>query len=176
MPGAEDTSVLPHRGDTLTETLTIPARYHWGLMIGPRDEREDGRGTRFHAVERLVGPGRMQWEFEERLTATNMALVRIMVGKVANAARLVQTIRGVPVKQDDPQWNCVSWVRQVLQALEAQKKNGLGSSELGWTVVRDAAMRFCQEKRDQHRFDGTGTFDMSKIATFDLVEKRETVP
>ena len=111
-------------------------------MIGPKDEREDGRGTRFHAVDRLVGPGRMQWEFEERLTAANMALVRIMVGKVANAARLVQTIRGVPVKQDDPQWNCISWVKQVLQALETH--GGRLGEVLKWSV-------FYTESRCKHQ-------------------------
>jgi hypothetical protein len=45
-----------------------------------------------------------------------------------------------------------------------------------WGAVRDAAMEYCQRKKDQHRFDGKGKFDTSRVSTFDLIEGKETIP
>jgi hypothetical protein len=45
-----------------------------------------------------------------------------------------------------------------------------------WQAVRDAAMQFCQQKKDAHRFDGKGNFDTSQVTTFDLIQKKETIP
>jgi len=36
-------------------------------------------------------------------------------------------------------------------------------------------MSYVKKKKDQHRYDGKGQFDMSKAATFDLIEEKETI-
>ncbi|KAI9816366.1 MAG: hypothetical protein M1832_005123 [Thelocarpon impressellum] len=154
MPGGEDT-------------------YHWALIVGPKLEVEDGRGTRFHAKSGAFG----EWYYDEMeisLLASQMILVRVMIGKVIDMHRLVGTLRNVPVVQNDPRWNCVEWVRNALEALRADG-HALGTSQLDWNRVRDAAMRYCQQKKDQHRFDGMGAFNSSEAATYDLLEGRETI-
>ena len=106
---------------------------------------------------------------------TQMILVRVMVAKVEHAERLAQLLRQVPVRQGQEGWNCVSWVKEALSDLQKSKKI-LGTSVMEWQAIRDAAMQFCQLKKDTHRFDGKGNFDASQVATFDLIQKKETIP
>ncbi|MCJ1252531.1 hypothetical protein MMC24_000337 [Lignoscripta atroalba] len=149
-------------------------------MVGPKEEEkaEGERGMRYHAKEVLTGPGRWEWVFEEHetcLSAANMLLVRVMVGKVADVQRLEKTLHNTAVVQGDRAWNCVSWVKDALEALRAEEGKALGTCQLDWSTVRDRAMRYCQEKRDQHRFDGTRSWDMSRAPTYDLLVGRETI-
>lgn len=88
---------------------------------------------------------------------------------------LTETVRGTPIVQSDPNWNCVTWVKDALETLQVDGR-ALGTSQLDWKTVRDAAMGYCQEKRVQHRFDGSGTFDIRKAPTYSLLEGRETIP
>lgn len=52
----------------------------------------------------------------------------------------------------------------------------LGAKVVEWEKVREGAMAYCQRKKDEHRFDGKGKLDMNKVPTYDLVERKETVP
>lgn len=64
------------------------------------------------------------------------------------------------------------------EALQRVKNDGkaLGTSVLEWEKVRDGAMKYCQRKKDEHRFDGKGNFDMGLAPTYDLIKQRETIP
>ena len=99
-----------------------------------------------------------EWFLEERecpLAPTSMLLVRIMVGKVVDGNRLVEILRNTPIRQGQPGWNCVFWVRKAL-----------GMSVAEWEKVRNEAMVYCQRKRNQHRLDGQGKFVMRKVPTY----------
>ncbi|KAI1824292.1 hypothetical protein F4861DRAFT_539175 [Xylaria intraflava] len=95
--------------------------------------------------------------------------------------RLVSVLEGVPVREPEPGWNCVEWVKEALMRLEKDEEKdekALGTSVLGWQAVRDAAMWYVEEKAAEHRFDGkaeAGQFDTRKVATYDLVEETETI-
>ncbi|KAF2875932.1 hypothetical protein BDV95DRAFT_485478 [Massariosphaeria phaeospora] len=159
MPGKEDT-------------------YHWALLVGPKDEVENGVGMRYHAKERITGPNTSAWLFEERettLSATSMLLVRVMIAKVEKKDRLLAAIRNTPVRQGVAEWNCVAWVQEALRNLEVDGR-ALGTGVTEWTKVRNAAMEYCQRKKDGHRFDGQGDYDMKKVPTYDLVEGKEKMP
>jgi hypothetical protein len=147
------------------------------LIVGPKVEAEGGIGVRYHAKERPKLGGGSEWFFEERecpLAPTSMLLVRIMVGKVVDSNRLIQTLRNTPIRQGQPGWNCVSWVQEGLEMLKADTK-ALGTSVIEWDKVRSEAMGYCQQKKDQHRFDGQGNFDMRKVPTYDLMERKEII-
>lgn len=121
--------------------------------------------------------GSSKWTFEERecsLAPTSMLLVRITVGKVADGNRLVEILRNTPIRQGQPGWNCVFWVREALEMLKVDLK-ALGTSVVEWEKVRSGAMDYCQRKKDQHRFDGQGNFDMRKVPTYDLMERKESI-
>ena len=154
------------------------SRYHWALLVGPKREPKGAKGTRYHAKNDFLTGGHIQWVFEEQhigLGATNLFLVRVMIGKVKKKRRLVNALRSIPIRQSEDGWNCVIWVRQALEALQADGK-ALGTAVVEWSKVRDAAMTYCQKKRDEHRFDKYGNYDMSKVATYDLIQRRETIP
>ncbi|KAH9883043.1 hypothetical protein J1614_000410, partial [Plenodomus biglobosus] len=144
--------------------------YHWVLIVGPKDEVENGVGMRYHANERVTGPDSSAWLFEERettLAPTSMLLVRVMIAKMENKDRFI-SMQGVAG------WNCVGWVQEVLQSLEADGK-ALGTGVTEWVKARNAAMEYCQRKKEEHRFDGQGNFDMSKVPTYDLIVRKETI-
>lgn len=58
--------------------------------------------------------------------------------------------------------------------LKADPK-ALGTSVVKWEKVRSEAMEYCQRKKDQHRFDGQGNFDMRKVPTYDAMERMEII-
>ncbi|KAJ5738067.1 hypothetical protein N7493_001222 [Penicillium malachiteum] len=158
MPGKEDT-------------------YHWALIVGPKVEADDGMGVRYHAKERPKFGGGSEWSFEERdcpLSPTSMLLVRVMVGKVADGNRLVEILRNTPIREGQPGWNCVFWVKEALERLQVDPK-ALGTNAVEWVNVRNSAMDYCQRKKDQHRFDGQGNFNMRKAPTYDLMGQREII-
>jgi hypothetical protein len=147
-------------------------------MVGPKKEIEGAMGMRYHAKERMIAPHQIEWYFEERdvsLLATSMLLVRVMIGKVESKDRLVSTLRKVPIRQEQAGWNCVGWVKEALEALNADGR-ALGTSVTEWQAVRNGAMWYVQKKKDEHRFDGQGSFDMRLAATYDLLDGKETVP
>lgn len=134
-------------------------------------------GKRYHAKERLTQGGGSEWYFDEckcRLVQTSMLLVRIMIAKVKDNDQLTSILRSTPIRQGESGWNCISWVKEALEKLEADKQ-ALGTSVTEWASVRDGAMSYCQTKKDQHRFDGQGDFDMGKAPTYNLMEGVETI-
>lgn len=52
----------------------------------------------------------------------------------------------------------------------------MGTSHLLWKAVRNTSMTDIQQKREEHRCDGLGSFDMSKAAMVDLLERKKTIP
>lgn len=155
--------------------LTKTNRYHWALLVGAKNEKDDRGGTRYHAKN---APGQSTWIFEEKqttMTATNMVLVRIMIGKISNQEALSAKLRQVPIVNGNPHWNCVTWVQNAL-AIVAQNGSVMGTSNLDWETIRNAAMLYCKRKTEQGRFTGSGSFDTTKVPTFDLLVGKETVP
>jgi hypothetical protein len=104
-----------------------------------------------------------------------MILVRIVVGKIEDMRRLTAIMESVPIRGDQPGWNCVEWLIEALELLGNDKK-ALGTSETDWQTVRDATMEYVEMKAAQHWSDGKakpGQFDLRKVATYDLLEKTE---
>jgi len=150
-------------------------------MVGPKNDKDnkddnEGRGTRYHAKQAITGPGTFEWVFEEKKTsllATSALLVRVLIAKVESKDRLESILRNVPTRQDVAGWNCVGWVKEALQSLEADGK-ALGTGVTEWTRVKTTAMEYCDRKKKEHRFQSQGDYDMSKVPTYDLIEMRET--
>lgn len=112
--------------------------------------------------------------FEERPTSmgpTSMILVRVLVGKIADLSALAETLKGVPVDNSDPSWNCVEWIRTAVEAI-ARNSALMGTSNLDWETIRTTAMAYCKQKTDQGRFSTSG---LRKVPTYDLLERKETI-
>jgi len=41
--------------------------------------------------------------------------------------------------------------------------------------VKNTAMWYVKKKADEHRFDGSGEFDQSKVPTWDALEGKEVI-
>jgi len=121
----------------------ISTRYHWAFITGPKVEQESSQGRLYHAKN---GMEEGSWSIEDRstsLTATNALLARVVVGKIADKICVHEILCGVPAKLNDPSWNCVTWVKEVLEALQKYEK-AISTSVLSWQTVRDAAMEYVQ--------------------------------
>ncbi|KAF4955405.1 hypothetical protein FGADI_4585 [Fusarium gaditjirri] len=117
-------------------------KYYWALLVGPKAEGGETRGKRFHAKERIYSGTQSVWEFSDQETGTAstlMILVRIQIAKVKSLKKLEGTLRSVPVRGEQPGWNCVGWVKEALAALQ-NDNDALGTAVLDWTTVRDTAM------------------------------------
>ena len=145
-------------------------------MVGPKVDKNDASGVRYHALERM-GLTESEWVFEELaipMSSAHMILVRIALAKVEDTDGLAQLLRQIPIRQGEEGWNCVLWIKEALSHVE-QSKDIVGTSVLDWTAVRDAALAYCQQKKDEHRFDGKGNFDTQRVPTYDLIQRREII-
>jgi hypothetical protein len=151
------------------------SRYHWALVVGPK---ENGTSTRFHAKEQSAGRNAPVWVFEERdidSSATEMLLVRVMIAKVKKKDRLQSIVRKVPVRQGATERNDIVWIQEALRSLEADGKTLGRGGVTEWTKVRNTAMDYCKNKRERHSFHGEGHFDMPRVPTWDLTEGKEII-
>ncbi|MCJ1485226.1 hypothetical protein MMC06_005400 [Schaereria dolodes] len=156
-----------------------PNTYHWAIIVGPKNEVEGGRGFRYHARQKLdpATPGRYVWHYEVLgipLEQTSMLLARVIVGKVTNEVQLATTLAAVPLVQDNPAWTCRIWVRDAIAALEADGRS-LGTRVTGWQKIEQAANAYIAQKRQQRRYDGTGTWKMGLVPTYNLLIEKEVI-
>ncbi|KAF2456047.1 hypothetical protein BDY21DRAFT_372694 [Lineolata rhizophorae] len=155
--------------------------YHWAIIVGPKKEVENGQGVRYHArqIFDATRPGKTSWAFERReiaLAPTSLLLARVLVAKVADDAQLGRTLGAVAVVQNDqdPAWNCKSWIRTALAALEGDGRS-LGTRVTDWRTVEGVASAYVCCKKRQRRFDTPGAFAAGTVPTFDLLAGREII-
>jgi hypothetical protein len=152
MPGLEVTYFIPnHNFSSLVSIRANPFlnSYHWALLVGPKTERADDRGKRYHAREKIDANGRSEWTYEERdvgMIPSNMQLVRVLVAKIENYGRFERILQSIQIQGEVADWNCVEWVREALEMLESDGK-ALGTSVVDWKTVRDACMEYVQKRR-----------------------------
>lgn len=150
--------------------------YHWALLVGPEDGPERARGKRYHLKEKLDTITRQtEWYYEAvkiSMRPTGQLLVRIMIADVEKPKRLEQLLSRVLLVQNDPSWRCKHWVRDAILALKRDRKS-LGTTELDWDHLEATANWFVEFKKRQHRFDSIGGWDMRKVPTYDILERRE---
>ncbi|KJZ69099.1 hypothetical protein HIM_11506 [Hirsutella minnesotensis 3608] len=148
--------------------------YHWALLTGPKSDKPDETGTRYHAKQH-----NMVWEFNEqsiRMAPTNMILIRVIVAKVVDKKKLQTILRGIPVRPERPGWTCKSWVKEAFEALQ----NGRAiSRSLDWASSSETALWYAEQKKSEHRFDGQaepGKFDETQVATWSTLDGSEVIP
>ncbi|PYH43493.1 uncharacterized protein BP01DRAFT_402582 [Aspergillus saccharolyticus JOP 1030-1] len=138
---------------------TMPGKedtHHWAILIGSKAATNAGSSVQYHAKERISQEGKSEFFFEEHDASAQMLLI----------------LRGIPVSQNVSGWNCVSWVKEALEVVDADTQALASTRVCDWGRVRDAAIEYCQRKKDQHRFDGKGDYDMGVIPTYDLMVGR----
>lgn len=144
-------------------------------MMGPKIERTGTTRFTFQAKECVNESGKVSWHYDEdesSLVRPHNLLIRIMIAKVEDPDRLLNILRGVPIRAGDEGWNCVGWVKEALDVVCSDGQT-VGRCVRDWGRVRDCTMEYCREKIDEGRFDGSGGFDISIVPTYDLILKKE---
>ncbi|KIM95991.1 hypothetical protein OIDMADRAFT_44786 [Oidiodendron maius Zn] len=144
---------------------------------GEDSDNGNVEGVRYDAKERMTKSSKTKWYFEERrggVDGNGMLLIRLIVAKVPQPSELIHILRQVPVKQGLPGWNCVAWVKEALEKIEAHGKV-LGTHRAEWLDVMDTALWYVEKKKPEHRFDGQGDYDINNVPTYDLMESKETM-
>ncbi|KAG9660229.1 hypothetical protein KCU64_g3329, partial [Aureobasidium melanogenum] len=145
--------------------------------MGPKSDKAGDEGVQYHAREHMTQEGKPAWFFEEKPTSMppmQMILIRVMIGKVEYPDRLAQLLQQIPIRQEQQGWNCVLWIKEALSEVQTSA-NIMGTNVLEWEAVRNAAMSYCQQKKDEHSFDGTMKVDDTRVPTFDLIQGTETI-
>lgn len=147
-------------------------RYHWGFLIGPKEEHGVTPGTRCHVKNSPVG-----WEYQElaveNVQNTNSLLARILVAKVEDKQRLIALLRRLPVVQNNPAWRCRTWIASALVEIVKDGKC-VGTAELDWQKIEAFARKYVGDKTASGRY-GAGA-DMTKPKpTWDMLENKESV-
>ncbi|KAI2084927.1 hypothetical protein LOZ36_004428 [Ophidiomyces ophidiicola] len=157
-----------------------PNTYHWAIIVGPKKEGDGKLGYRYHVKHVLVPAalGQVKWEYqaiEIPLFQTAMLLGRIMVAKVTDGTQLHRSLAAVPIIQNNPEWTCRTWVKDAVASLEADGKS-LGTRVTNWEEIEKTANEYIGTKRQQRRYDGSGPWKFRTVPTFDLIQKKETIP
>lgn len=151
------------------------SRYHWGFLIGPKNEAK-GKipGMRYHVKNNYLGG----WEYEERplqdVKTTISLLARILVAKVEDEDQLVRVLRGTPVIQGDPGWRCRSWVADALSRIDSDG-SAVGTARLDWAKIEPLARSYVGEKAAAGRYMKAEDAELPK-PTYDMLEEKEIVP
>lgn len=149
-------------------------RYHWGLLIGPKNESSDNvPGMRYH-VKNTPMQG---WKYEEveldNILSTSNLLARILIAKVEDYKRVVAILRSLPIVQDDPSWRCRTWIASALTEL-ARDSKAVGTSQLDWERVEATARQFVANKAAAGRYQRREDV-LKPRPTWDMLEGKETV-
>ncbi|KHN98686.1 uncharacterized protein MAM_03148 [Metarhizium album ARSEF 1941] len=152
--------------------------YHWALLSGPNNHlKSDLQLTMYHVKDKLVIKGEPKaassvWEYSVESDRSSLLLAHIVVGKIRDIHRLEDILRSVPVRSSKEGWNSISWVQEAFR-LVSVAPGVLGSHIEDWEEIRRTAMSYVDEKKAKHRFDGLGRFDLSKPATWDMLQGKE---
>lgn len=117
----------------------------------------------------------MPWIYEAIKINSNhdsRLLVRILLGEVSREDILERLFAEVPVVQDDPDFNCITWVQQALSRLNRSR---ILRTEVrfDWDSIQKTALEYVSKKKQQGRFESSWEGDSSKVATFDMILGRE---
>jgi len=157
---------------------SVPRTYHWALTLSPKHEHEDDttETTRYHVRNLPADNGQVVWEYEQRATrgfATHQTLVRICITKIApNAVSTMEGIlKDVPIVQDDSDWNCRSWVKEALVALQEE-----GAIDRTFDVddMEATAIWYVEKKISEGRFTVGYSGDSRLVPTWNLKDRKET--
>ncbi|KAJ5128015.1 hypothetical protein N7448_008794 [Penicillium atrosanguineum] len=168
-----------------SETSGKKDAYHWGLVIGPKTEKNPSKsGIRFDAIEKLTTKGPV-WQLVEETTSllpgTTMVLIRVMIGKIIDKERLLSVLRNTPVPAYEPRpahdiYNCFTWVEETLGSIQRDGK-AMGSSVLDWDSVRETALWYVKyhvaKMKLDRRTERDGGYNINTVASWDLIAGKE---
>lgn len=160
-----------------------PDSYHWALLVGPKSDEDPYDAVQYH-VKNTIRPGvsGQPWVFEaSRLGESDTRyrlLIRVLIAKIADPSSVDASLRGVPIIQESPDWNCISWVRSAIERLNAD--GVLSESKVvDWSIIDRQCKDYVVKKKEAGRWRAgnspDSTHELVKIPTWDMLQEREVV-
>lgn len=166
---------------TLYARLKDPQTYHYALHISPKEESLDPNVremTKFHCkniIRPTVDAVTMPWIYEAVQVNSNFddrILVRVLLGEVRRVDLSERLFAEVPVIQNDPTFNCVTWVHHaLLQLMDSTIVRT--STRLHWDNIQRTTLDYVNTKKQQGRFETGWDGDSSRVPTVDMEPSRE---
>jgi hypothetical protein len=159
----------------------FPGTYHYALLVSPKIESlnpEERDSTKYHCkniLQAAHGVVSTPWTVEREHVNANAdfrILVRVLLGKVPSTTAFDMYIDDVHWAPDQPGFSCVEWVRLALDQL---RRSGIANVP-HWEKVERTALQFVELKKKEGRFEVGWHGDASKVPTYDMLLKEETVP
>ena len=151
-------------------------RYHWGFLIGPKDENTKAStpGLRCHVKNHPLNG----WVYEEvelqNVTSTNNLLARLVIAKIEDEKRLLKILKRTAIKHGDPNFRCRTWMADALSRISKAEPRAVGTSELDWNKIERKGRRYVEKKAAEGRY-----LEAERMAepkpTWDMMEQKEIV-
>ncbi|KAG8407455.1 hypothetical protein J3459_018486 [Metarhizium acridum] len=151
-------------------------KYHWGFLIGPKDEdKARVPGLRCNVKNHPI----QGWTYEEvkleNVKSTTTLLARLVIAKVEDEKGLLKILRNTAVVQDNPDFRCRTWMEDALLRISKAEPKVVGTSKLDWSKIEPKARRYVGEKNAAGRYlDGERMLEPKP--TWNMLEEKEIVP
>ncbi|KID93386.1 hypothetical protein MAJ_10653, partial [Metarhizium majus ARSEF 297] len=151
-------------------------KYHWGFLIGPKDEDKTvAPGLRCHVKNNPING----WVYEEvdlqNVRSTVSLLARIVIAKIEDEKRLLKILRKTTIIQDDPDFRCRTWMADALSRIAKADPKVVGTSELDWKKIERKARRYVEKKVAEGRYLEVDRM-LEPKPTWDMMEQKEIIP
>lgn len=137
---------FPHK--FYIHSLTSTVRYHWAFLLVPTEPMPTSQALRINARNYHNSTDSTSWYYEEikvPIGDTPKLLAQKHIGNIVNLDDSLETLRDIPLRQGDPEWNCVVWVQQALEALRSEYGGMKVGPETDWATLREEVMETARE-------------------------------
>lgn len=123
-------------------------RYHWAFLLVPTEQTPTSQALRINARNYHNSVDSTAWYYEEikvRIGDTPKLLAQKHIGDITNLEDSLETLRDIPLRQGDSEWNCVMWIQEALDALRGEFGGTKFQSEVDWVALREEVMEAARE-------------------------------
>jgi hypothetical protein len=123
-------------------------RYHWAFLLVPTEQTPTSQALRINARNYHNSEDSTAWYYEEikvPIGDTPKLLAQKHIGDIINLDDSLETLRDIPLRQGDSEWNCVMWIQEALDALRGEYGGAKFVSEIDWAALREEVMEAARE-------------------------------
>lgn len=124
------------------------SRYHWAFLLVPTDQTPTSQALRINARNYHNSLDTTAWYYEEikvPVGDTPKLLSQKQIGDIINLDEALETLRDTPLRQGDPDWNCVTWIQDALDMLKAEYGGTKFEADIDWAALREEVMEAARE-------------------------------
>ena len=155
--------------------------YHWAFNLSSsKNDLPSIQNSIKHDATNATIPETGESPWRTRTVAVKedvgqLLLSRITIVELKDYKAFIDAIGTVPVPQDDPRFNCGTWVRDATKVAGAQGCFR-GERRVDWSIIGEKVASYMAEKRATGRWESDEGWDARVPATWSLIEDKEVMP